>query len=244
MVFPTDGRNHHSGIKAEKDTVKLLNESVPAYISSIYGSDIKFVHHGGTRTVADIDIVKDDEVVDSISEKNHQSGTFDYINSTAVSGYLDDADVKAALKRIKDEVKTESEARPLIARIFQDKLMSINSDQIKKILETYKSRAPRWMLVRAGGQMHFFPHTNIDAFLIRDGDRFELRQTRAKGSAKIWRIRDDLETDTTLRLRYVLNNGVNALLGLSKKNKCSVPSIKIQQDAVKSLLSAVKAVIL
>lgn len=244
MVFPIDGRNHHSGGRAETDTVKVLNESVPPYISSIYGSDITFVHRGGTKTVADIDIVKNDEVLDAISVKNHQSGTYDYINTSAVKGYFDDADVKAALKKIKDEVKTVSEARPLVTRTLQDKLMSLDSSQIKKIMETCTLRAPKWMLIRASGKMHFFPHSNIDAFHIKDGDTFVLRQTRAKGSAKIWRVRDHLETDTTLRLRYVLNNGVTALLGQSAKNTGSIPTIKIQQDAVRTLLSAVKAVIL
>uniref|UniRef100_A0A6C0AHY9 Uncharacterized protein n=1 Tax=viral metagenome TaxID=1070528 RepID=A0A6C0AHY9_9ZZZZ len=244
MVFPTDGRNHHSGVKAEKDIVDYLNSHVPSFLIPLYGEDIVFRHRGGTQTVSDIDIVKNDEVVASISVKNHQKGTIDYINTTAVKAYFDDTDIKDSLKKIKDEVKTVEEARPLVTRILQDKLMSINSDQIKGIIETCTLRSPKWMLIRAAGKMHMFPHSEIDAFRIQEGDKFELRQMRAKGSAKIWRIRGTVEKDTTLRLRYVLNNGVGALLGQSTKNKTSCPSIKIQQDAVKALLLTVKAVIL
>jgi ribosomal protein L12E/L44/L45/RPP1/RPP2 len=40
------------------------------------------------------------------------------------------------------------------------------------------------------------------------------------------------EINTCLRIRLVLNNGVNALVGQSTKNKTSVPCIKIQQDNV------------
>jgi hypothetical protein len=45
------------------------------------------------------------------------------------------------------------------------------------------------------------------------------------------------EINTCLRIRLVLNNGVNALVGQSSKNKSSVPCIKIQQDNVDLFIS-------
>ena len=44
--------------------------------------------------------------------------------------------------------------------------------------------------------------------------------------------------NTYLRVRLVLNNGVNALVGSSLKNKTSVPCIKIQQDNVDFFLQS------
>jgi hypothetical protein len=38
----------------------------------------------------------------------------------------------------------------------------------------------------------------------------------------------------------VLNNGVNALVGTSLKNKTSVPCIKIQQDNVEDFLNTIE----
>ena len=45
------------------------------------------------------------------------------------------------------------------------------------------------------------------------------------------------EINTFLRIRLVLNNGVNALVGNSSKNKSSVPCLKIQQDKVDKFLN-------
>jgi hypothetical protein len=41
-----------------------------------------------------------------------------------------------------------------------------------------------------------------------------------------------------LRIRFVLNNGVTALLGLSSANNNSVPAIKIQQDNVAGFITS------
>ena len=48
--------------------------------------------------------------------------------------------------------------------------------------------------------------------------------------------------DIGLRIRVVTNNGISALLGLSKKNKTSIPVVKIQQDKVHSLVENTKNV--
>ena len=96
------------------------------------------------------------------------------------------------------------------------------------------------------GRLIVFEHSEIDAFRSREDDEFFLKSTpRARTSATIWRRREGVETNTTLRLRLVLNNGIGAFLKLpTSKNKSSVPTLKIQQDNVKSLLSRVKSVVL
>ena len=55
----------------------------------------------------------------------------------------------------------------------------------------------------------------------------------------IFREKDGIEVNTNLRIRLVLNNGVNALLGQSSSNKTSVPCLKIQQDRVNLLMNGI-----
>ena len=71
---------------------------------------------------------------------------------------------------------------------------------------------------------------------------YVLKAGRAKESRQVWREKDGLGVNTHLRLRLVTNNGVTALLGLSNANKNSILTLKIQQDAVATLLAAVKRV--
>ena len=53
----------------------------------------------------------------------------------------------------------------------------------------------------------------------------------------LFREKDGVSINTNLRIRLVLNNGVNALIGQSTKNKSSMPCLKIQQDRVNLLLT-------
>jgi hypothetical protein len=69
---------------------------------------------------------------------------------------------------------------------------------------------------------------------------YELRAPKAKSSRQVWRIKNGVETNTHLRLRMVLNNGIGALLALpTAKNKSSMLTMKIQQDNVDGLLKQV-----
>ena len=71
---------------------------------------------------------------------------------------------------------------------------------------------------------------------------YSLKYKEGNCSASI--IRTNINTleeiNTNLRMRLVLNNGVNALVGTSSKNKCSVPCIKIQQDQVDIFLHSIE----
>ena len=70
------------------------------------------------------------------------------------------------------------------------------------------------------------------------GSGFILKTTRAKSSRQLWLKTENGEINTNLRIRITLNNGVNALLGKSKSNKSSTPSIKIQQDNVDKFIES------
>lgn len=246
--FPTDGRNHHAGIKNESDIAALWTTSPPPFFTSIYGTDIKFIHHGGTHAVSDIDIVDEDTIRDGISLKHHKSGTYDYINTSKVSDFLDDSEVKPKLASIRTSGLSVDDTRKQVTNCLASTLTGLTSSQIKSLLETCNLRSPRWMCINdlETGRLIVFEHSEIDAFRSREDDEFFLKSTpRARTSATIWRRREGVDTNTTLRLRLVLNNGIGAFLKLpTSKNKSSVPTLKIQQDNVKSLLSRVKSVVL
>ena len=246
--FPTDGRNHHDGINNESDIVSLWTTSPPSFFTSIYSPNIKFVHHGGTHAVSDIDIVDGDTIRDGISLKRHKSGTYDYINTSKVVDFLDDSVLKPKLDILRKAGLSEENTRKQVTKCLADTLTGMTSLQIKSLLESCNRRSPRWMCINdlETRRLIIFEHSEIDAFQLREGDEFFLKSTpRAHTSATIWRRRDNVETNTALRLRLVLNNGVGAFLKLpTSKNKSSVHTLKIQQDNVKSLLSRVKSVVL
>ena len=246
--FPTDGRNHHAGIKNESDIASLWTTSPPSFFTSIYGTDIKFIHHGGTQTVSDIEIVNGAVVLDGVSLKRHKSGTYDYINTSKVSDFLDDSGLKPKLASLRKAGLSVEETRKQVKNYLAGTLTALTSSQIKSLLETCNRRSPRWMCVNdlETERLIVFEHSEIDAFQTREDDEFFLKSTpRARTSATIWRRREGVETNTTLRLRLVLNNGIGAFLKLpTSKNKSSIHTLKIQQEKVKSLLSRVKSVVL
>ena len=69
----------------------------------------------------------------------------------------------------------------------------------------------------------------------------KLKWGRGKTSCKVV-FEDDEgnELDHNIRVRVTLNNGVKALMGKSKKNKTSIPSIKIQQDKVHKVVETLQ----
>ena len=69
---------------------------------------------------------------------------------------------------------------------------------------------------------------------LSSGQEFELIG-KAKGSRRV--------VGTNLRVRITTNNGIGALLGVSKANKNSVISLKLQQDRVNTLLNEVNPLV-
>ena len=69
------------------------------------------------------------------------------------------------------------------------------------------------------------------------GNTYLLEQGRGKSSRRIIvKTSDGSEYKTPYRVRCVLNNGLSAFFGLSKANKYSVLTIKIQVDDVKYII--------
>jgi hypothetical protein len=243
MPFKTDGSSHRSGIKNEKNICDFLNTRSTIIKPSICIPDGTVVHRGGTTVKMDLEILTSDENK-SASIKDHQkkTSTFDWLNSSAAIP----SDMKEHLARELKFIKTrfvggeltKNSARTACNNVLETAFKSINSNFIKQILFGCYDKYTDYVIIHNNVLKElvlFDRKKNIPELRTYSEWTYELAFTsRSKTSARIIRISPDgiTKVNTFLRLRLVLNNGVNALLGLSKSNKTSIPCIKIQQDNV------------
>ena len=75
--------------------------------------------------------------------------------------------------------------------------------------------------------------------LLEDGYRPSIDVKLGKSSGRVLFTKGDDVQNVGLRMRIHTNNGVSALLGLSKSNKNAAFVFKFQQDAVKELIESV-----
>jgi hypothetical protein len=239
MVYPSDGRNHHSGVLNEKTVVDYLTE----HHKTLFGENITFMQRGGTSTVDDIDVLRDGNKLTSISVKNHSGGTFDYINTRKLDSYMNDIeDLKQILQSIKNQHLSEDETRTQVSKLLETYLEKIN---IQKVLDDIHLLSPEYMIINDKGNIHIFKHEEIFKNFYQPNSTFYIKKTaRSKTSAQIWCKLNDQDFNTNLRMRLILNNGINAFMGKSLHNKSSIPTIKIQQDNVKKVLSVITKLIL
>jgi hypothetical protein len=251
--FKKDGSTHHSGIKNEHNIVDWLNQeesSIGQFLRP--KEELKVQHKGGTQCKADAIVINtlDNSVLTTLSIKNHKTGTFDWLNST--KGFPDD--LSAILKEKTKEIKANylihqnlDVCREEIDTLFSSTLSDLksNHDFIQSILESIYQKYTDGILINAEKEqtLVYFEKKELKELQApNDSFRFSLKHTPGTCSASI--IRTNIETleeiNTHLRIRLVLNNGVNALVGTSLKNKCSVPCIKIQQDQVDSFIHSIE----
>tara|TARA_A200000113_G_scaffold40427_1_gene32924 strand:+ start:30 stop:812 length:783 start_codon:yes stop_codon:yes gene_type:complete len=253
MVFPHNGENHENGIKNEKNTVEYQNNNpnnaINICLMSDYGgSDVEWSHQGGTKQKADANVKittpGNVEIIEEISLKNHKSGTFDWENTT--KGVPEN--IKNQIKEYKEKNKSATEVTKMhrneVNTILSDSLNNFTHEMIKGMLSAIYDDYPEWILVNKNKEKEFimFHKDNLEKyFKPKENETYILKKSRAKTSRQIWmQSSDGNEKNTNLRIRLVTNNGVGALLGLSKSNKSSVPCIKIQQDHVDKFISCCK----
>lgn len=254
MPFVTDGSVHHTGVHNEHGTAVIFNNEVPAIIQAAFpGKRLTFEHLGGTKNVPDLTVLADGERVSAVSVKHHgSSGTFDYINTSKVSDFLPESEhVNSLITSIRRDHFREaayvSSARTLLNAAINDVWKSMTPDSIRRLLQRIDARNPEWIAVCAPGGITVARHTSLHELHVHPFDAesvYELRGTpRATTSRQIWRVKNGISTNTNLRVRLALNNGVTALLGLSSSNASSLLTIKIQQDNVNGLLRGLAAVL-
>ena len=247
--YNTTGEVHHAGVANEGHTVDLCNSTPPSNIQDEYLGKLTFRKEGGTHQVSDMGIYADDVRVAGGSDKLHRSGTFDHVNTSKVLDYIP---CEALIKTIDDlrtahrgDASAVEKVRTAIKDATNTTWDTMTSDGIRKLLLAVNERTPEWMFVREATEMSVFRHEEmreLSEFPKDPSWTYVLKAGRAKESRQVWREKDGLGVNTHLRLRLVTNNGVTALLGLSNANKNSILTLKIQQDAVATLLAAVKRV--
>lgn len=250
MPYNTDGGSHRDGVSNEQKIVDHLNTSNGKSLNlhELFGQDsLQFVQIGGTTSVSDMDILSSTGMrVCGVSIKNHKQGTYDYVNTSKLQQYLPEnvvTAIKEGVAAIKakyngDESKLP-EARKGIEDLLEGAFALMSSDVLKSILQDINARNPKLVMINDIKDKklkcyHESSFTELSAEPYKATNTYTLKSTRAKSSRQI--TRNGIVTN--LRLRIVLNNGVKALISISKANKYSVPVIKIQQDNVNAVLES------
>ena len=255
MPYCNTGAVHHSGVGNEKDLVFMLNTNTSLNINQRLLQRVQsnetvtpqWSHLGGTQQKADCDVKIGDQCFD-VSVKHHEKsgGTFDWINTSKLKEFnpeiaeLIKPRVAEFRERNKEATEVSKEMRNEMENVFNSAFDHISSDQIKTLLSSLYSKYPEYVLINDRAKQRFVMYNktnNFDEFVGHDDWEYYLKSSgRAKTSRMVFRRKDGLEVNTNLRIRLVLNNGINALLGLSERNKTSIPCLKIQQDRVDVLL--------
>lgn len=255
MPYCNTGAVHHSGVGNEKDLVSLLNTNSSMMINQRLLQRVQnatevppvWKHLGGTQQKADCDVTVGEHCFE-VSVKHHEksAGTFDWINTSKLKDFNPEiADlikprVAEFRDRNKEATEVSKEMRGEMEGVFSDAFEHITSDQIKSLLESLYIKYPEYVLINDRAKHRFVMYHKFDNFKefvgYNDWEYYLKSSGRAKTSRMVFRRKDGVEVNTNLRIRLVLNNGVNALLGLSEKNKTSIPCLKIQQDRVDILL--------
>jgi len=248
--FKKDGSTHYSGIMNEQKIVLWLNQD-----ESIIGNYLRpskeyiIQHKGGTQTKADAVVINTNNktIFTTLSIKNHKTGTFDWLNST--KGFPEDWStiLKEKIKEIKVNFqihKNIDSSREEIECLFSSALSEwkMNHSFIQSILFSIYEKYTDGILVHVEKEhllVYFEKKELLEFQELESIYSYYLKHKEGSCSASIMKINNNTmeEINTNLRIRLVLNNGINALVGTSLRNKISVPCIKIQQDNVDNLLN-------
>ena len=238
MGFTTDGRVHHIGIANEKDIVKFLNEhpsnELNVFLKNEFNnSTIKWEHKGGTGTKADA-IVTIGDVKVPISIKNHKTGTFDWLNASANKEFVIDAAYQHLVNTLANVRKNNNSVdanRAIISQCSSDVLPYV---MVRRLLTDVKLKYPRFVIINLQKKQELLlidlGVNNDKIFTIPCPMRYERPKKANQTSRRI--------SNSSLRVRLVLNNGINAAMGLSKANKNSSWCIKVQQDNVEQWIES------
>lgn len=263
MSFPSDGRNHREGIKNEHALVATLNTGLTARIWPHVSDTVIAEHRGGTTQKADAVLVDTNtgEVVKYISakeKKKEHTGTYDYTNSTAyitqaiqnnspifvtLRDFINESKVLRASGNITTDKKTK--CRTQCKMVVEQTLNSLTNREIRQIITdlliTPNIHMEYIITVLNTKKMYHFPfHTHkINTLLNNPEAIFYLEKKSSKEyceSRTIMVTVGNTTIDTGIRMRLHLNNGISALLGVSKTNNTSSFCIKFQQDNFEDIM--------
>ena len=252
MAFRTDGSSHVDGIKNEKQQIKYLQDGAAHSVVTGLSENFQVVPKGGTQFKEDFQIVDGDTIikVSAKRKKKMSTGSYDYVNSSSVMSEIASlSHVSSFVKGLKKAAQSKSTTRSKFNKESNRVLRSLSASDISNILIDHvakKNKGIQMMITDSTASTNYwykFEESQMykDVVRLLDDDyeyKPELVFGRGKTSAKIiFKNEDGDKIDHNLRVRLVLNNGVGALLGLSKSNKTSVATIKIQQDRCDKMMA-------
>ena len=253
--YNTTGKSHKDGVKNEEFTANVLNKL------KIYPGEV--ILRGGTKHKEDAIVAYLNEVLEKLGfklKKGTGNGSFDWGNlgkqARTFHKYFAEWNTKIAdWRTLPDTIRYDEEFQDMVGEIFADycsaALDQITSDEVIQVLKEgfvdplYGHHI--WVRDSVDEELHRFTFQNHPAVrYIENG--FTARLVNASGLAKTSRkiVFNDGVSDYEcgLRFRLTSNNGVSAFLGAPKKekgNKNGSVTIKLQQDGVTKMLSAVNS---
>jgi len=236
LAYVTDGSVHTGGLSNETRVINFLNSI------DYYPEDITPL--GGTQHKADA--IAGDKGISIKRKKRASQGSFDYLNTSqlpaSLSPFFTDVLAEAADIRLNPDFDARlaqvKRMRALMASATSEALSSLTSQQVTDFLcdaLIHRYKSIQLMAVTDANNLNLY-HPNDYSVVqqLSAGDSFELTG-KAKGSRRV--------LGTNLRVRLTTNNGIGALLGVSKANRNSILTLKLQQDRVNALLNDVNPLV-
>ena len=256
MSFVHDGSSAKRGIANEEHVVQVLRED-PSLAKIVYPGcpdNYKVKHLGGTKNKADILI--NDQGLSVKLKKDINNGSFDWVNTSAAFRHLTSL---GYLSRTQSFLNSDPRRSGTPEKIVRETLKELTHQDLEELnrlaphvfSQLIWSILEPWVIKPNQGLIAviFDDKTKkLHSYDCKDSKLYEYFKNNAtisfkerKKDAKPATSRTFLFNgeDLGIRIRVVLNNGVTALLGLSKANKTSQPVVKIQQDKVASLINNV-----
>jgi len=240
-MFKTDGSVHHGGIKNENKTIDILNQI------GIYNQLVE--KRGGTTQKADA--IAGDKKISIKRKEGIENGSFDWFNTSKYNDVLGNV-FKPFLSNLKElrsiskDLITDNEfilkVRDSFNVLCELSLDTLNSEQVINILQRGLIDANADFDIAINdtktNTLYIFDAKQHPAVEYINQGFSAILKGKGKSSRKVL-FSDGINVyDCGLRIRVTSNNGINAFLGLSKANKNSQVVIKLQQDAVKQLLTS------
>ena len=237
-MFNTTGKVHEDGVKNEFNTIDLLNEY------GVYPNEV--THLGGTKNKEDA-LAGDHGI--SIKRKENLGGSFDHVNTTKTGNLFSSMEKFKEFKKYTDKLKNSDEeispeqveeVREKFKLLCNDSLDSVNEEKLHEFIGDVIINDHDIVINNISGEtLYIIPNNGLHpVMLIKQGYKAEVVQDgKIKLSRKIVFRKGDEVVDAGLRIRLTSNNGIKAMLGLSKKNKSSSVVIKLQQDNIKNLVN-------
>ena len=241
-MFNTTGQVHYSGIQNEHDSIKLLNEW------AIYPEEVK--HFGGTKQKEDAKA--GNQGISIKHKKGLKSGSFDWVNTSNLLHFshlteYGHFDTFNAWVRVIRNSKTDLQQNSIdVVRDEFNRVCNLGLKLMRQSdLQAFVTNSLFNDLdivindTKAGVLYHTPNHGLRSTQLIERGFEVEAIPTdKIATSRKLVLRRGVYTVDTGLRIRLTSNNGIKAMLGVSKANKTSIPVLKLQQDNIQRLVNS------